>query len=115
MQVKDIKLFGDRVLIKPLKEYTYTVKEQRPKQKVPMGVDNIDLNNTPEVNEMEEYEVEVRSSLQKAVVVAVGDAEHIPCKLGDTIIYHIKSGLQFELIKGHVLLKHYDIVGIINK
>ena len=114
MHIKDIKLFGDRVLIKPSKEYIYTIKELRPVTKVPMGVNNIDLNNTPESPEMEEYEVDVKSAIQRGIVVSTGDAEHIPCKVGDTILYHIKTGMNFELIKGYTLLKHYDIIGVVN-
>jgi hypothetical protein len=115
MQVKEVKLFGDRVLIKPLKEYTYTVKELRPRARVPMGVDNIDLNEVPDSPEMVEVDVDVKSNIQRAVVVSVGDAEHIPCNVGDTVLYHIKTGIPFELIKGCTLLKHYDIIGVVNK
>ena len=116
MTVKDIKLYGDRVLIKPLKVFTYSTSQLRPKAQMPTG-DKINLDEIPEVdpNEMEEIVTEVASDVQKALVIAIGDATTIPFKVGDTVLYHRKSGIMFELIKGTVLLKHWDVMGIVNK
>lgn len=109
MQIKDIKLLGDRILIKPSKFYTYKVKEWVKDDELNKGKDPL-----TDEQAMKEVEREVKSDIQKGVVVSVGNMVN-QVSVGDTIMYNIRACAQFELIKGYGILKQYDIVGIINK
>lgn len=109
MQIKDITLLGDRIIIKPAKFFEYETKEFVKDTEANKGKD-------PDKDEMVMKEVTniVRSNIQKATVVAVGDLVK-GINIDDTVLYNMRACAQFELIKGYGILKSYDVVGIVNK
>ena len=114
MKIEDIQLQGDRVLISPLEIYTYKTVQHVPDPEFTKGKSQQELMTTEQDVPMVEVEKEVKSDIQQAKVVAIGTSDYIQVKVGNIILYHIRTGVPVELVDNSVMIKHYDILAIVN-
>lgn len=114
--------FKEDFLVKPLdlakvkKEFSVPVVKGEPTEK-----DGIEANDYDEVT----TEVkEVDSDYREAIVIKVpytynkwmNDSEMNTCPIhvGDKIVFRNGAGRYFDLFKDSMLVKHYDIIAVIN-
>jgi hypothetical protein len=119
MQVSEIQLIGDKLLVRPLRKKT-KLQVQHVPEEIKVDQELIDAAKKagvppplPEAK-LVAKEVPVVCEIQKAVVLAVGDIVG-NTKVGDTILYHIKTGVPFDYVNNTLLLRSYDLIGVINK
>lgn len=115
-------IFKEDFLVKPLdlvkvkKEFSVPVVKGEPTEK-----DGIEANDYDEVT----TEVkEVDSDYREAIVIKVpytynkwmNDSEMNTCPIhvGDKIVFRNGAGRYFDLFKDSMLVKHYDIIAVIN-
>ena len=107
LKIEDVALFGDKILVKPLKFETIKQKQLVPDRDAIKTIDP-----TSDETPMKEITQEIMMDIQRAKVVAVGNSISANVKVGDTIFYHIKTGVAFEMLKDVIILKSYDIIGL---
>jgi hypothetical protein len=117
MKIEELKLTGERILIKPLKIHKHIEVQHVPKKKASISKDkdnNLALTELPveEVDKWEEVKQHVISEVQKATVLAVADKS--PFKVGDVVLYYQKMGIPFNHIYNTYLLKWYDVIGTVS-
>ena len=113
MKAEEIKLYGTRVLLKPVgKPFTYEVDVPVAKQPTKLG-DVTDLDTVPET-EVTMEKREVKSEYQWGKVIAIGDDKNIPCVVGDVVNNKLKSATSFEPMRKQdiQLINYYNIVAV---
>jgi len=97
----------DTILIKPLKEKTYTqqqvaLDDEKNKGKDPIK-DDMDIKH---ISKKIPYEI------QKAVVVQIAHSLTVPYFPGDVVYYYTsRKGIPYRWVKDTYLVKSYDIIG----
>lgn len=110
MKTNELKPTGNLVLVKLEKYKTRTVTTRHPKA---------DADLTKELDpdkDLEFVKEKVKYDHQFAEVLAIGSQLKDPTyKVGDTIVYHINSAKNFDLIKGTALIADHNIIGVVVK
>ena len=95
----------DYYLVKPLKEVKLTKKVIVPDEGAEPNEDG-----TKPVKEVKKR-VPANFQLAEVLVVPQSSRQNLAA-IGDTIVYRLNSGVDFDLIKGTKLVRFYDVIGL---